>query len=253
MMYVTTSLEIQLKTSQCIYCDLYRISDRVYRILDLPYYCWINNKIKKAKQAAEQGQLNPNNYQTLLARFKHIHHFAVQLFGADQLKAALNDFTPDDFEPPTADNFRRLLNQRRDGDSPPSPIQTKPIDAREEDIKATQEAIDKLLQAKPQQCRHKVQSHALEVIQAVEGRAIAKGWTPAELYNYSAPHPYPYDDSYGVINGIHQGDRIGEITSGYIEIIKKSGSVLRHYKDHTARETRIVFNQRQEDRYVQSA
>ena len=66
-------------------------------------------------------------------------------------------------------------------------------------------------------------------VTAICGRALALGWSEAQLCQNRGRYSFPCGQDYGLVCFLHGDDRVGEITHQSIEIINARGTRRRFY------------------------
>lgn len=176
-----------------------------FRRLDPEYYAWLRQRMDVAKRARERGRLAAAQYQELRRRFNEVHFWAVKQFGEDALLAAVESLDPEAYQPPAIQ------------DVDPEPPQPKPephLYPTEGDWPFTEP----------------VSPEAIAKVDAIRDQALALGWSEAALYQNRGRYRFPVGGDYGMVCFLHDGCEIGDVGGEYIEIVRSSGSKLRHYR-----------------------
>jgi len=75
-----------------------------------------------------------------------------------------------------------------------------------------------------------VSPRAVEQVDAIRARAMALGWTEAQLYQNRSRFAFPYGQEYGLVCSLRRDDEIGDITADAVTLIstKPHAAPLRH-------------------------
>lgn len=177
-----------------------------YRRLDPEYYAWLRHRMTVAQQFRRSGRLSADQYQLWRIRFNAVHAWALTRFGESVLVAAVEAFDPKSYQAPRVQDWEPMPQSEQalarahlfpaDGDWP----FTEPVSPE-----------------------------AVAMVDAIHDQALALGWSEAALYQNRGNLRFPAGGEYGLVCFLHAGDQIGEISTQSIEIIRPSGSRLRHY------------------------
>lgn len=148
--------------------------------------------------------MSDDEYELLRTRFNAIQTWALVRFGEEALRAAVAEGVSGEYRPPT-------VWFPEDG-AKPTPIAYHVYPA-EGDWPFTES----------------VPPEAVAMVDAVREQALSLGWTEAGLYQNRGHLRFPVGAEYGLVCFLDPGDQIGEISAESIEIIRPSGSRLRHY------------------------
>ena len=179
-----------------------------FRRLDPEYYAWLRSRMVLAQKRYQAGGLPAGPYEELRARFNAIHAWAVERFGEPVLLEAVPTLDPRAYQPPA-------VKDAEEADSPdvgPSPPPDHVYPTRG-DWRFTEP----------------VSAAAAGKIDAIRDRALALGWSEAQLYQNRGRYSFPCGQDYGLVCFLHGDDQVGEITHQSIEIINARGSRLRFY------------------------
>lgn len=172
-----------------------------FRRLDPEYYAWLRARMVVVRKRFQLGRVPTRQYEELRARFNPIHAWALRRFGEQTLLAAVKTLVPARYHPPAV---------KDEGEPPPVPPHTYPPDG---DWQVTEP----------------VSTEAVAKVDSIRERAIALGWSEAQLYQNRGHHSFPYGQDYGLVCFVGEDERLGEITRQSIEIIGPRGSRLRFY------------------------
>jgi hypothetical protein len=159
----------------------------------------------RARQAHARAQLSDAEYELLRSRFNAMQQWALARFGEEALRAAVAEGVPNGYRPPAI--------WEPEEPEPHAPSMPAHLFPSEGDWRFTEP----------------VTADAVAQVDAIRERALALGWTEAALYQNRGHLRFPVGDEYGLVCLLHPGDRIGEVSAQSIEIIRPSGSRLRHY------------------------
>ncbi|MFB3883070.1 MAG: hypothetical protein ACE149_17520 [Armatimonadota bacterium] len=177
-----------------------------YRRLDPNYYAWLRHRMTVAQQFRRSGRLSAAQYQTWRTRFNAVHAWAMTRFGEDVLVAAVEALDPKAYRPPQVEEWEPGSST----EPPPAPVLCFPADG---DWPFTE----------------LIALEAVTKVDAIRDQALALGWTEAGLYQNRGRSRFPVGGDYGLVCLLHPGDRIGEVSAQFIELIRPSGSRLRCY------------------------
>jgi len=172
-----------------------------FRRLDPEYYAWLRSRMALAQKGYERGRLPSRQFEDLRNRFNAVHFWAVERFSEQALLEAVRTLDPSRYEPP-------MVKEPGDPSSPPPHVY--PTDG-------DWPFIDP------------VAAEAVAKVDAIRDRALALGWSEAQLYQNRGRCSFPCGQDYGLVSFLHGDDRLGEITSQFIEIISPRGSRLRFH------------------------
>jgi len=170
-----------------------------FRRLDPEYYAWLRSRMALAQKRYERGRLPSRQYEDLRDRFNAVHFWAVERFGEQALLEAMKSLDPTRYSPPMV---------KEPGEPTPPPPHVYPTDG---DWRFTEPAS----------------AEAVAKVDAIRDRALAAGWSEMQLYQNRGRYSFPCGQDYGLVCFLHSDDRVGEITSQFIEIISPRGSRLR--------------------------
>ena len=181
-----------------------------YRRLEPEYYAWLRSRMNVARKAHAASKLTDSSYQKLCGKFNAVHAWAVEHIGHNALSSAVKSFKPKGYAPPSME----ALGLPAD-DAPR--VRTKPagfLFPQNGDWRFT----------------HPVTPEAVAKVDAIREKALACGWTEAQLYQNRSALKFPFGEDYGLVCSIEKNKRIGEICKKNIEIINtRTGSHLRFY------------------------
>jgi hypothetical protein len=189
-LFVSTSLDTWATGQPEIFARDVQINDTVYRRLDPEYYAWLRSRMNLAKLAAGAGRLSQDAFDDLREKFNAVHEWAVARFGEDSLREAVRNLDTRSYAPPVAES-----------DQPVHPVRVAENSAAE----------------------------AVAMVDAIRDRALALGWTEQSLYGTGGTTRALCAKACGLANLLRANDRIGEVTSQSIEILRASGARQRFY------------------------
>jgi hypothetical protein len=172
-----------------------------FRRLDPVYYAWLRHRMEWVKQRHNAGGLKDRTYEALRQRFNHVHGWALQRFGEEALLAAIKESDPQRYAPPKIGGPDEL---------PPVGLLDPPMGPFRFFVRVTRLARVKA--------------------NLIGERAIALGWTPAQLYQTCGRYHFPMGNDYGLVCFLRSGDEITEVTARYIEVTSLQGVRTRFYK-----------------------
>jgi hypothetical protein len=87
-----------------------------------------------------------------------------------------------------------------------------------------------------------VSPRAVELVDAIRARAMALGWTEAQLYQNRSRLAYPYGQEYGLVCSLRRDDTIGDITADAVTLIsaRPHAAPLRHMRPPQPSATTII-------------
>ena len=180
-----------------------------FRRLDPEYYAWLRSRMVLAQKRYQAGRLPQRQYDELRTRFNGVHAWAVERFGEPVLLEAVRSFNPRGYQPPTVkEPDEPDLSDA--GQSSPPPVHLYPAQGA-------------------WQFTEPVSAEAVGKVDAIRDRALALGWSEAQLYQNRGRYSFPCGQDYGLICFLHGDDQVGEITRQFIEIINARGSRLRFH------------------------
>jgi hypothetical protein len=159
-----------------------------------------------AQQFRRSGRLSAAQYQLWRTRFNAIHAWAVVRFGEAALVAAVEALDPKAYQPPRA----RDWEPKSQPEQPSPQAHLFPADGE-------------------WPFTEPVASEAVGMVDAIREQALSLGWTEGGLYQNRGRLRFPAGDQYGLVCFLRSSDWIGEVSVQYIEIVRPSGSRLRHY------------------------
>lgn len=204
-LYVATNLESWETSTPKYYARDVSIDDTSFRRLDPEYYAWLRHKMALAKKAADSGRLSSSAFETLHTRFNDIHAWAVEHFGEDTLRIAIQSMDPKTYLPPLLETFGQVAQYppeqaAPEKTSPPDPQYLYPKNG---EWQFTQE----------------VSPQAIALVDAIRDQAPSLGWSEARLYQNRGSLHFPYGQDYGLVCFVDGSVRIGEVTKQSIEIV----------------------------------
>jgi hypothetical protein len=179
-----------------------------FRRLDPEYYAWLRSRMVVAQKRYQAGRLPVGQYEELRTRFNAVHAWAVERFGEPVLQEAVRTLDPRAYRPPTVKDAEEADSSDVVDAAPPAhfyPVQG--------DWRFTEP----------------VSPQAVAKVDAVRERALAAGWSEAQLYQNRGRYSFPCGQDYGLVCFLHGDDQVGEMTAQFIEIINARGTRLRFY------------------------
>lgn len=189
-LFVSTSLATWTTANPEQFARDFQINDTVYRRLDPEYYAWLRSRMVIAKKAATAGHLSPDAFEALRVRFNAVHEWAVERFGESCLLDAIRELDARGYAPPVAEP-----------DAPP----------------------------RSPHCVESPLQEALALVDEIRDRAFALGWTHESLYTHARSHRTAIGMNRGLVCFLRAADKIGEVTSQFIEIILPNNLRQRFY------------------------
>ncbi|MCC6363127.1 MAG: hypothetical protein IT165_06350 [Bryobacterales bacterium] len=195
-LFVSTALDTWLTEDSAAFARDVQINDTVYRRLDPEYYAWLRSRMMLAKTAACAGHIGIDAFHGLRRGFNAVHHWAVDRFDEQALVAATNALDVREYKPPAAEQE-------------PQPRAVMPASLDRNAVVVSPESA--------------------ALVDAIRDGAIALGWTYESLYQTRGATRFPLGDDYGLVCYLKPGDRIGEVTTYSIEIIRPNNVCQRFY------------------------
>ena len=193
------------------------IDGTCFRRLDPEYYAWLRHKMTLARKAADSGRLSAGAFEELRTRFNAIHAWAIERFGEDALRSAVQALDPKAYSPPSTEppGTSGSRNLQEPPAPPPAAQRERHIYPKEGDWPFT----------------HPVPPSAVAKVDAIREEAMAKGWREARLYQNRGRFRFPCGEDYGLVCFVDGDERIGEVTRQSIEIVgpPPRETVLRFY------------------------
>lgn len=160
----------------------------IFRRLSLGYFAWLRTRIIKAQDAHKAGRLSSEQWDNLKTKFRRIHTHGLEQFSEENLKQAIQSFSPANYQPP--------------------------IDAPER--------TNDWLYPVERGCwkySHSITSKALAMVDAIKQEAMSIGWTEPNLYQNRGQYKFPLGQGYGLVCHLDGERSIGKVTENSIEII----------------------------------
>jgi len=218
------------------------IDGTCFRRLDPEYYAWLRHKMTLARKAADSGRLSAGAFEELRTRFNAIHAWAIERFGEDALRSAVQALDPKAYSPPSTETPgtagpRTNRQDSRFGRAAGAPEGRGPRMARvkPQGRPASPPAAQDERHLYPKDgdwpFTHPVPPSAVAKVDAIRIEAVAKGWREARLYQNRGRFRFPCGEDYGLVCFVDGDERIGEITRQSIEIVgpPPRETVLRFY------------------------
>lgn len=204
-LYVATNLESWETSTPKYYARDVSIDDTSFRRLDSEYYAWLRHKMALARKAADSERILSSAFDKLRTRFNDIHTWAVDRFGEDILRSAIQSLNPKAYSPPKIETFGQIVQHRPEQSAPEMSPSSDPqyIFPRDGNWHFTQE----------------VSPSAVAKVDAIRDNAMSLGWSEAKLYQNRGCLRFPYGQDYGLVCFLDGNVRIGEVTRQSIEIV----------------------------------
>ena len=157
------------------------------------------------RKAADSGRLPAGAFEELRTRFNAIHAWAIERFGEDALRSAVQALDPKAYSPPSMEPPGTAGPRKLQGcpATPPAAQRERHIYPKDGDWPFT----------------HPVPPSAVAKVDAIRIEAVAKGWREARLYQNRGRFRFPCGEDYGLVCFLDGDERIGEITRQSIEIV----------------------------------
>jgi hypothetical protein len=143
----------------------------------------------KAHMAYQAGKLAEDHWNTLRERFYPLHDWAIEIYGKEAIVEAISRPQQNPFLAKAVSSTNEPATEHR-----------YPL-------------VGEYSHLRP------VGPAALAQVDAIRDEAIAFGWTEKGLYQNRGNFTFPYGQDYGLICFLDKGNRIGNVTRQYIEII----------------------------------
>ncbi|HOK45263.1 MAG TPA: hypothetical protein PLK67_04995 [Bryobacteraceae bacterium] len=189
-LFVSTNLDTWATDQPEIFTRDVQINDTAYRRLDPDYYAWLRSRMNLAKLAAGAGRLSQDAFDDLREKFNAVHKWAVAHFGEEALREAVRHLDTRSYAPPVAE--------------PDQPVHLARV--------AENSAAE-----------------AVALVDAIRDRVLALGWSEESLYGCKPATGGSRERRCGLVSLLQASDRIGEVTSQSIEILRASGAQQRFY------------------------
>ena len=237
-LYVATDLAtLDIPAPQDSGCDLFA-GDRFFRRLDPDFYAWLRHKMELARTAFSRGRLPEPTFDALRARFNAVHAQAMNLFGESALLHAVQHLDPKSYPPPGSHVETAAPEPDVPKDAPPTPASPPDSRCSSETPSIPGDAVDDdwsdhQFPEEPDehQFLQPVRKSALDKVQAIRERALAMGWTDAELLRNCGRFRFPFGNDYGLVCFVHHDQTLGRVTPKAIEVICSAGHSLHHYRN----------------------
>ncbi len=203
--YVSVALEIETRATADSQDTDFEINGKAYRRLCPEYYAWLRSRMVIAKK-----KLTPETFAALKARFMTVRDLALDLFGEDAIKHAVETFDGKSYVG---------LRSPAKGQSGETTDKTMPPPVYVENYEYPTGDHPELT------FTQQVYRHALAEVDRIRDEAIAAGWSEARLYQNRGRYKLVGQD-YGIVCFIEPGQRIGLVTQEKIEVICSGGHSL---------------------------
>ena len=202
-LYAATNLESWETDIPHGYARDVRIDGVCFRRLDPDYYTWLRYKMDLAKKAVDSGRITPEAFDELRARLNVIHFWAIDHFGEEALRHAVQTLDPKSYAPP----------QIKSADGLPTKAPHPP--------KGSAQAVTRYLFPPDGHWNftQRVRPSAVTKVDAIRNLALSLGWSEARLYQNRGRYSFPCGQEYGLVCFLHGHRRVGEVTRQSIEII----------------------------------
>ena len=167
-----------------------------FRLLTPEWYAWLHRRMEKARAARLAGRLPAGTWEGLRRRFNGLHAWAAAQYGVKALRDAVAGFS--------APEKATALPER----------ETAP----EGDSGASRRHRHLHPEAGEYRFTVPVTAGALAKVDAIRERALALGWTHAQLYQNRGQFKFPCGPEWGLAGFLTPASRIGRVTRQYIEI-----------------------------------
>ena len=191
---------------------------RTYRRLDPTYYAWLRHKMGLAKSAFSRGRLPEPTFDILRDRFNALHDRAIALFGESALIHATWTLDPKTYAWPRVD---------QEAVTPDAELQSKASTPPPNPDDWSDHQFPK--EPDEHQFLQPVRQSALDKVQAIRERALAMGWTDADLLRNRGRFRFPFGNDYGLVCFVQPDQTLGRVTPKAIEVICRAGHSLHHY------------------------
>ncbi len=203
-LYVATNLESWETLTPKYYARDVSIDDTCFRRLDPDYYAWLKHKMALARKAADLGRISSPAFDKLRTRFDDIHTWAVNRFGEDTLRSAIQSLDPKTYSPPVLETFGQGIQYA-----------LKQVAPEERPLPGSRFLYPKNGEW---QFTQEVSTRAIAKVDAIRDKALSLGWSEASLYQNRGCLRFPYGQDYGLVCFVDGNVRIGEVTRQSIEI-----------------------------------
>lgn len=212
-LYVATDLSVIAPEPPPASADV-TIAGRIYRRLDPLYYAWLRSRVTRARQNRDAGKLPQVAYDHLHRQFMGLHEAAMVLLGESALRQGCAAFDPRSYRPPGWKPKPRELPRR---EPPPLPAYLYPPHGEFRFHLA-------------------VSPSAIAKVDAIAKQALSLGWTLPRLYQNRGRFGFPLGEDWGLVCFVGDDERLGEVTSRYIEIrgIPPRDHLLKFYNPDAA-------------------
>ena len=166
------------------------INKKVYRLLDIPYYCWLRSRIDRAIDAVDARKITISIFDRLCVAFDRVHRWAVTHLDQEDLLQTFITFKPEGYIAP------RINRQG--------------------------ECISSFAYPKEGCWRfeHPVTASAIYKVEQIRAQALTLGWSEQNLFqNRSNELRHPFGGHWGLVTLLRPDYRIGQVTHETIELI----------------------------------
>jgi len=206
-LYVATNLDNWETSATDRLANDLAIEGRAFRRLDPLFWAWLLHKFGQARQAAEQGTIPANGFETLRSRWARVHSWAAEHLDENDLRRAVRQLAEGLlYVPPGA----RKADDR--SNVPSAPRTSKPSLPA---LAAHSLGEGPFVQP--------VTAESLAAVHAIHEKAIDLGWTDEGLLRNRGRFRFPCGEDYGLVCFLGSEDRIGEVTREAIEIVGRDG------------------------------
>jgi len=236
-LFVATDLSVLNDAFAPGNADEVSVEGRIYRRLDPEYYAWLRSRMDTAQAACRKGKLPPEAFDALRTRFNAVHDQAIGLFGEACLVEAVRHLDPKSYqrpgrtcEEPEARTHAEIPETK---EVPASRCNLeKPLSIPADNSSSDGWSNHAYPDEDPQrfEFNQRVTRLALAQVDGIREKALACGWTEAELYQTRGRFAFPCGGYYGVVCFIHRDQRLGKVTDGTIELVCRGGHSLHFYR-----------------------
>jgi hypothetical protein len=253
ILFVSTDLCVLSEWATPTTIEDITVEGKTYRPMDPEYYAWLRKKMELAKAACDRGKLSRSAFDALRTRFNPLHDQAMALFGESALLEAIEHLDPKTYAAPGSNGTAAA--------GKPAEILKTPGDSKEAapapDLRCSQASAgipegQEHLQPTPAPAHaharssrpfsyprdpspdlhfdHPVTLAALEEVGAIRDKALALGWTEAELYQTRGRFAFPCGNQYGLVCFLSADHHVGPVSEAAIEIHCRGGAIQRMYR-----------------------
>ncbi len=183
------------------------VNGTAYRMLDPPYYAWLRHRMTRAKERYLAGDMTAERFEELREAFNGVHAWAIERFSEGDLLRALDRSRPKHYDGPRVFRGARSL----------SGVKSR--------VDTGRFAVHRGA------CVKAVSPRAIAQVDAIRDQAFSLGWSHASLYATHGRFAFPCGQDYGLVCFLDAGNRIGNVTREYVEIVRDGkAEPLRFYR-----------------------